>query len=81
MKVNLKILGDGRMSVSLCENDNSFIATRELSCSEVVDLMARWALRFIPSTGGRQIVLSGNIEDVLVTLKKAIKEDNIKKEL
>ena len=77
MKVDLKILGDGRMSVSLCENDNSPIATRELSCSEVVDLMARWALRFIPSTGGRQIVLSGNREDVLVTLKeKILKEDN-----
>ena len=77
MKVDLKILRDGRMSVSLCENDNSPIATRELSCSEVVDLMARWALRFIPSTGGRQIVLSGNREDVLVTLKeKILKEDN-----
>ena len=71
MKVETKVLSDGRLSIALVENDGSPVATRELSREEAVDLFARWSLVFIPSTGHNQVTLGGSSKDILIALADA----------
>lgn len=74
MRVETKVLSDARLSIALMENDGSPIATRELSREEAVNLFARWALVFVPSTGGTQVTLGGNSKDILIALADAEKQ-------
>lgn len=71
MKVEPKVLSDGRLSIALMENDGSPVATRELSREEAINLFARWALVFIPTTGGNQVTLGGDSKDILLALADA----------
>lgn len=68
MKIEHRLLTDGRLSLSLTENDGTAIATRELSRDEAVNLFAQWAARFVPTTGQQHVVLEGRDKDIVITL-------------
>lgn len=70
MKIEPKILSDGRISLSICENDGTPVASRELSRTDAINLFARWALVFVPSTGQEQVTLSGNGKDIIIALNE-----------
>lgn len=71
MKVETRMLSEGRIAFTLCENDGSVLATRELDCDAAASLFAQWAIRFISSTKGTAIALVGeNGPDVEVRLCK-----------
>lgn len=71
MKIDPKVLSDGRLSLSITENDGTPVASRELSRSDAINLFARWALVFIPTTGSNQVTLGGNGKDILIALADA----------
>lgn len=70
MKVETKVLSDGRLSIALMENDGSPVATREIDVKQSLNLFAQWALIFIPTTGGDRIALEGREgdKDILIAL-------------
>lgn len=70
MKLTPKILADGRLSISLTENDGTPVASRELSFNDAVNLFARWALVAVPTTGQQQITLEGADKDIIITLSE-----------
>lgn len=71
MKVETRMLSEGRIAFTLCENDGSVIATRELECDAAASLFAQWAVRFISSTKGTAVTFVGeNGPDVEVRLCK-----------
>lgn len=71
MKVETKVLSDGRLSIALVENDGSPVATRELDREAAINLFARWALAFIPTTGSNQVTFGGGSKDILLALADA----------
>lgn len=71
MKVETKVLSDGRLSIALVENDGSPVATRELDREAAINLFARWALVFIPTTGSNQVTFGGGSKDILLALADA----------
>lgn len=71
MKVETKVLSDGRLSIALVENDGSPVATRELDREDAINLFARWALVFIPTTGSNQVTFGGGSKDILLALADA----------
>lgn len=73
MKIETKVLQDGRLSISLLENDGSVLATRELSREDAINLFARWALVFLPTTGSSQVTLGGDNKDILIAVTDAKK--------
>lgn len=73
MKVETKVLSDGRLSIALHENDGSPLATRELSREDAINLFARWALVFLPTTGSNQVTLGGTGKDILIAVTDAKK--------
>ena len=80
MKIDPKVLSDGRLSLSITENDGTPVASRELSRSDAINLFARWALVFIPTTGSNQVTLGGNGKDILIALADAEKSPLPEKE-
>lgn len=65
------MLSEGRIAFTLCENDGSVIATRELDCDAAASLFAQWSVRFISSTKGTAVTFVGeNGPDVEVRLRK-----------
>lgn len=71
MKIETRMLSEGRIAFTLCENDGSVIATRELGRDAAASLFAQWAIRFISSTKGTAVTLVGeNGPDVEVRLRK-----------
>lgn len=71
MKVETKVLSDGRLSIQVLENDGSPVATRELDREDAINLFARWALVFIPTTGSNQVTFGGGSKDILLALADA----------
>ena len=71
MKVETKVLSDGRLSIALVENDGSPVASRELDREAAINLFARWALVFIPTTGSNQVTFGGGSKDILLALADA----------
>lgn len=71
MKVETKVLSDGRLSIQVVENDGSPVATRELDREAAINLFARWALVFIPTTGSNQVTFGGGSKDILLALADA----------
>lgn len=71
MKVETKVLSDGRLSIQVVENDGSSVATRELDRESAINLFARWALVFIPTTGSNQVTFGGGSKDILLALADA----------
>lgn len=71
MKVETKVLSDGRLSIALVENDGSPVASRELDREAAINLFARWALAFIPTTGSNQVTFGGGSKDILLALADA----------
>lgn len=71
MKVETKVLSDGRLSIALVENDGSPVAAREISREDAINLFARWALVFIPTTGSNQVTFEGGSRDILLALADA----------
>lgn len=71
MKVETKVLSDGRLSIQVLENDGSPVATRELDREAAINLFARWALVFIPTTGSNQVRFGGGSKDILLALADA----------
>ena len=71
MKVETKVLSDGRLSIALVENDGSPVATRELDREAAINLFARWALVFIPTTGSNKVTFGGGSKDILIALADA----------
>lgn len=68
MKIEHRLLSDGRLSFSLVENDGTAIATRELGRNEAINLFAQWAARFVPTTGAKPVIFEGPDKDVVVTI-------------
>lgn len=73
MRIETKVLQDGRLSVALLENDGSPVATREVSREDAIDLFARWVLSFMPTTGSSQVTLGGDNKDILIAVTDAKK--------
>ena len=71
MKVETKVLSDARLSIQVMENDGTPVATRELSREAAINLFARWALVFIPTTGSNQVTFGGGSKDILLALADA----------
>lgn len=71
MKVETKVLSDGRLSIALVENDGSPVATRELDREAAINFFAHWALVFIPTTGSNQVTFGGGSKDILLALADA----------
>lgn len=71
MKVETKVLSDGRLSIQVVENDGSPVATREIDREAAINLFARWALVFIPTTGSNQVTFGGGSKDILLALADA----------
>lgn len=71
MKVETKVLSDGRLSIALMENDGSPVAAREISREAAISLFARWASVFIPTTGSNQVTFEGGSRDIFLALADA----------
>lgn len=71
MKVEAKVLSDGRLSIALMENDGSPVAARELDREAAINLFARWASVFIPTTGSNQVTFEGGSRDIFLALADA----------
>lgn len=55
----------------MVENDGSPVAAREISREDAINLFARWALVFIPTTGSNQVTFEGGSRDILLALADA----------
>ena len=69
MKVETKVLSDARLSIQVMENDGSPIATREIGRDEAINLFAKWALVFLPTTGGSRVTFEGGSKDIFLAVK------------
>ena len=69
MKVEPRILSDGRLSIALVENDGSPVASRELSVNDSIQLMARWAYTYLPTLKGQPLIIEGGNKELCLILK------------
>lgn len=69
MKVEPRILSDGRLSINVVENDGSPVASRELSVNDSIQLMARWAFTYLPSLQGQPLILEGGSKELCLILR------------
>lgn len=69
MKVEPRILPDGRLSLNVMENDGSPIASRELSVNDSIQLVARWAFTYLPSLQGQPLILEGGNKKLCLILR------------